>query len=288
MQTPADLGWGDPKGLDFSGMTRYQVWPGHWVLLRSADVATVMTELIRRLRAAGWHGPDSQLDEWGYNRRLKRWAESAGQQLLTAPLSSWSDHAWGTAMDLDTAANPMYAQRPSNPQAHTTLPVAACPGVASALGLEWGGSWAQPWDPQHWQVAVSPARLHAIAEQLRSFGPDASTPTAEEDEVSYDDAVRAIRDVLHLPATGLATPVGQPDNGGLARILVSLAQGQVNRDRALAGAVARLDDPAAVAAAIVAKLLPQLPAGSGVTADQVHDLTVAAVREVFADASKAG
>jgi hypothetical protein len=175
MTSPADLGWGDPRALTNADMTGAQLWPGHVVRVRNDDCAVVMTALVRRLRAAGWTGPDPLLDEWGYTRRLKRWAEAKyraqglteAQWLQVAPLSEWSDHAWGTAVDLDTAANPMLPTRPANPQAHTTLPVAACPGIAAALGLEWGGSWTEPWDLQHFQVAVTPQRLAQIAAPLR-------------------------------------------------------------------------------------------------------------------------
>lgn len=175
MTSPADLGWGDPRTLTNADMTGARLWPGHVVRVRSDDVAVVMVALVRRLRGAGWAGPDPLLDESGYARRLKRWAEAKyrdqglteAQWLLTAPLSEWSDHAWGTAVDLDTTVNPMLATRPVDPQAHTTMPVAACPGIAAEFGLEWGGSWTDPWDPQHWQVAVSPARLAQIAALVR-------------------------------------------------------------------------------------------------------------------------
>jgi hypothetical protein len=173
--SPADLGWGDPRNLTAAGMVAAQLWPGHVVQVRNDDVAVVMMALVRRLRAAGWNGPDPLLDESGYVPRLKRWAEAKyrakgltePEWLRIAPLSEWSDHSWGTAVDLDTSANPMLATRPANPQAHTTMPMAACPGIAASLGLEWGGSWTEPWDPQHWQVACTPARLAQIAAPVR-------------------------------------------------------------------------------------------------------------------------
>lgn len=175
MTSPADLGWGDPRALTDADMVTARIWPGHVVRVRNDDVAVVMAALVRRLRAAGWPGPDATLDESGYVPRLKRWAEAKyraqglteAQWLKVAPLSEWSDHAWGTAIDLDTAANPMLATRPADPQAHTTMPMAACPGIAAALGLEHGGSWTTPWDPQHWQVAVTPQRLAQIAAPVR-------------------------------------------------------------------------------------------------------------------------
>lgn len=175
MTSPAGLGWGDPRTLTGADMTGAHLWPGHVVQVRSDDVAVVMAALVRRLRAAGWAGPDPLLDEWGYAHRLKRSAEAKyraqglteARWLQIAPLSEWSDHAWGTAVDLDTTANPMLATRPADPQAHTTLPLAACPRIAADLGLEHGASWVQPYDPQHWQVAVTPQRLAVIAAPLR-------------------------------------------------------------------------------------------------------------------------
>lgn len=152
MTSPADLGWGDPHVLTDADMTGAQLWPGHVVRVRNDDVAVVAVALVRRLRTAGWQGPDPLLDEWGYARRLKRSAEAKyraqglteAQWLQRAALSEWSDHAWGTAIDLDTAANPMLATRPADPQSRTTRPVAACPGIAASLGLEWGGAWTTP------------------------------------------------------------------------------------------------------------------------------------------------
>lgn len=293
MDTPADKGWGSPKSLDYGSMIRYEVWPGHTVGLRNADVGVIMHELIRQLRAAGWHGPDTIPDEWGYTKRLKRWAEGAGQDMSSAPLSSWSDHSWGTALDLDTTVNPMYANRPANMAAHTSMPVAACPGIAAGLGLEWGGSWTQPWDPQHWQVAVTPARLRALADGIRArpgAAPPMTPPPPPEDDVTYDDAAKAVRDVLHLPVAGLGIPPGQHDNGGLAVLLVGMAQGEINRDRAEAAQIQAMIaavDPDKLAALIAAKITAALPHGTNADQAALVAAAATALREVFADAANA-
>jgi hypothetical protein len=291
MQTPTDKGWGDPRTLDYGTMVRYEVWPGHTVSVRNTDVGVVFAELIRQLRAAGWHGPDAPLDEWGYAKRLKRWAQGAGQQLRTAPMGSWSDHSWGTAIDLDTGVNPMYAQRPANPQAHTSMPIAACPRIAAALGLEWGGSWSAPWDPQHFQVSVTPAQLHAIAVAVRA-APAAHpmpTPPPKDDDVSYEDAEKAVRAVLHLPETGLAVPLGQHDNAGFAVLLVGMAQAQINRDRAESAqlqAMIAAVDPDKLSALIAAKIQAALPPGARGADDGVLvAATGQALREAFAEAA---
>lgn len=164
--TPFDLGWGNPRDLQREDMVSAEIFPGRSVAVRNRDVGAVMAELIRRLRADGWDGPDQTVDEWGYARRLKRWAEALGHQLATAPLSEWSDHAWGTAVDLDTAVNPMLEVMPASPWQHTTMPRSSA-RIAAALGLDWGGTWTEPWDPQHFQVAVTPQELSRIAAAIR-------------------------------------------------------------------------------------------------------------------------
>jgi hypothetical protein len=165
MVTPFDLGWGNPRDLTREDMVLVEIFPGRKVALRDHTVGLVMAELVRRLRRDGWDGPDVTVDEWGYARRLKRWAEALGHQLATAPLSEWSDHAWGTAVDLDTAVNPMLEVMPASPWQHTTMPRSSA-RIAAALGLDWGGTWTEPWDPQHFQVAVTPAELGAIAARI--------------------------------------------------------------------------------------------------------------------------
>jgi D-alanyl-D-alanine carboxypeptidase len=163
--TPLNLGWGDPRAGEFD-VVRYDIGEGVRLTVRNGDVGAVFAELVRRLMAAGWDGPaDPVVDDWGYNRRLKRWAEAAGYTMATAPLSAWSEHAWGTAIDLDTVANPMLARRPADPWAHCNLPRSTS-AIAGQLGIGWGGDWSEPWDPQHFQIALSPYGTRLLAEQI--------------------------------------------------------------------------------------------------------------------------
>jgi Domain of unknown function (DUF1906)/D-alanyl-D-alanine carboxypeptidase len=180
MQTPADLGWGDPRQLTGANMVSYDVGGGVRLAVRNADVGVVMAELVRQLMAAGWDGPaDAEVDDWGYARRLKRWAQDAGQVEATAPLTSWSDHAWGTAIDLDTIPNPMLTARPADMWAHTNMP-RSTQAIAARLGLDWGGNWTEPWDPQHFQIAMTPANTAVLAQQIRDQGDDTLMAAAED------------------------------------------------------------------------------------------------------------
>lgn len=90
-----------------------------------------------------------------------------------------------------------------------------------------------------------------------------------EDDVSYDDAVRALRDVLRLPANGLAVPRGQVDNGNLAAILVGLAQQNVNAMNALGGDVDRLFANLTAVSTKVDTIVPEVDAQTQRVLDKI-------------------
>jgi len=123
---------------------------------------------------------------------------------------------------------------------------------------------ARNWDPHR---AIAGHKEYAKGRKTDPGGIDmnhfrdqvAAAATRGDDDVSYDDVVRALRDVLRLPANGLAVPHGQADNGALAAILVGMAQQEVNRDAAAAAQLRALlaaGDPDILAAAIVERMPP--------------------------------
>lgn len=100
------------------------------------------------------------------------------------------------------------------------------------------------WNTTLWQYSsATPVPGMTSNTDVSAFFGDASDwarLTGGDDDVSYDDAVRALRDVLRLPANGLAVPQGQPDNGNLAAILVGMAQQNYNNVNAIRGAVGQV------------------------------------------------
>lgn len=103
---------------------------------------------------------------------------------------------------------------------------------------------ARGWDPATAVVGhkeYAPGRKSDPAGvDMRAFRGQVAQTMNGVDDVSYDDAVRALRDVLRLPATGLKVPQGQLDNSNLAAMLVSLAQAEVGRERVAAEQIADL------------------------------------------------
>ena len=85
--------------------------------------------------------------------------------------SNWSEHAWGTAIDINPDENPMQDRLQT-----TWRPDIG--DVAAKWGLKWGGSFAGRKDPMHFEVAASPDQLEPdVQKQLATFGPfEASAP----------------------------------------------------------------------------------------------------------------
>lgn len=212
---PYDLGWGNPYRLTSADMIRANIG-GRMMLVRNDDTAVLANELIRRLVAAGWPGLqlDRQLDDWTYNPRLKRWAEALGHRWGQADFGEVSDHGWGTGFDFNTIRNPMLARRPAQPwPQHTDMP-RNTEAIADALGFDWGGSWTEPWDPQHFGLKITPAEARRRADKIRAAtGGEEDDIMAEVTRAEWDDLFRMVKNTYtqtaHLDTAGM---------GALARL----------------------------------------------------------------------
>jgi hypothetical protein len=97
-------------------------------------------------------------------------------------------------------------------------------------------------------------QLPALVDQARRIV--AGQP--EEDDVTPDEVKAAVREVLHLPDSGLAVPGGQVDNGRLAQMLVGNIGLTYNAVNAVKGAVAAVKADTSVQGDDEAKILAKL------------------------------
>lgn len=124
--------------------------PGGKLEVRKGDVATIFkwfaTYYNAHVQTLHWPG------NWGFNVRPVR-----GQ------ITGYSNHASGTAIDLNAPLHPQGTRATSNFTAAQIAEVrrmlAYCGGV-----IRWGADYtsARP-DPMHFEINASPARVHALA-----------------------------------------------------------------------------------------------------------------------------
>lgn len=135
------------------------------------DVATVLTWVAEQ-----FHARVDRLGEgcWGYNYRPIR-GKSSG----------FSNHASGTAIDLNAPKFPMGTRRMTAAQRD------ACRAIAAEAGcVRWGGDWpGSGVDEMHFEIQGGPLAVSVAAQRLRRAPapkPPAPTPapTPEEDFMS--------------------------------------------------------------------------------------------------------
>jgi hypothetical protein len=148
MSDAQDRGWGPPpcpreRIVDIfpGGLSR--ALPVH------ERVAGIFTAFVDELQARGYKVEGKQQDDWGYApRRIKG-------------STSWSNHAWGLAIDINAPANPRKAPLTTNMPAW----VREAQPLMEKYGLRWGGHFSLP-DPMHFEFMLTPADADRISGKL--------------------------------------------------------------------------------------------------------------------------
>lgn len=92
---------------------------------------------------------DDIYDDWGYAcRRI-------------GGSSTWSNHAWGIAIDINATRNPMHSGSRGD------IPIAIVL-EAEAIGFRWGGRYSTP-DPMHFETLLTPAQIEARFNQRKDW-----------------------------------------------------------------------------------------------------------------------
>lgn len=140
-------GW---KANDRSLVASYAV-PGGKIAIRKGDVATVLVYVAKRF--------DSEVENliwpgnWGYAERPIRGG------------SSLSNHASGTAIDLNAPRHPLGKQGTfSKSQVKKIKKILAdCGGV-----IRWGGNYSGRKDEMHFEINAGSARVREVAKAIRA------------------------------------------------------------------------------------------------------------------------
>lgn len=133
----------------------YYSLPGGTIGLRKGDTAVVLLYVANRfhneVQRLLWPGV------WGFAVRPIR-----GQT------SGYSNHASGTAMDLNAPLHPR--QSHSRYSGFTRTQVGKIHSILASTGgvVRWGGDYSStPYDPMHFEINASPAQVAVLADKLR-------------------------------------------------------------------------------------------------------------------------
>ncbi len=162
-------------------------WPGGAgsATTRAGDATTVLQYLahIYNLKVESIREP--LLDDWSYNKRQ-----------ITGG-TSWSEHAAGTALDINATDHPY---KTSAEQNFTQTQIRVIEGILS--DLEGAVEWLRGWDPMHFQLARDTGgRLARVAAKVR---PDLNSLLTH-GTLTGDDDVSAEEVWSHPIATNAGT-----------------------------------------------------------------------------------
>ena len=218
-------------------------------------VATIFQAFITELVDRGYPINKGQLDDWSYNCR-----KISGS-------NTWSNHAWGLAVDINSLTNPMKSPLT------TDMPswVRNEADLMARYGLRWGGEYSGTPDPMHFEFMLTPADADRISATLGDGG-DWWMGAIPADNVKQirDACEAAVREVMSVSTGNMDTiQYGQVNNDKGWSILA-----QYCKDIKAWQAANAVPSAEAIAAAVVA----ELPEGS-VALEQI----VAAFEQVIND-----
>lgn len=163
MTEPANKrGWGWPGAPNSAEDRRYRA--NHIIALEVQGVKLYVRQEVARLfkgfidelcslkgRNGRLYRLDVNADDWGYANRDVRGRPGVK-----------SNHAWGLAVDLNSATNPMT----EDGRTHTDLP-SNVSSLASKWGLRWGGDYTgSRRDPMHFEFIGTPTDASRLIKKL--------------------------------------------------------------------------------------------------------------------------
>ena len=141
--------------------------PGTGLKLRvAAPVAPLLIAFARDFHKEIERINEGQLDDWGYAYRDIRGA------------STLSNHASGTAIDLNATQHPLGAENTFTDEQARTIR-----RLCRKYGLRWGGDYRNRKDEMHFEIAMNAAQVANLIRTLR-LEKDGDEETKENDQDS--------------------------------------------------------------------------------------------------------
>lgn len=170
MSTAQQRGWGDPDAPGYRQNHIVGVSTGGVKVYVRREIAHLVQGFLHELVQGGYR-LDKQADDWGYNNRDIRGRPGVK-----------SNHAWGLAIDINSATNPMT----QDGKVHTDMPLWVRES-AHRWGFFWGADYSgSRKDPMHFEFLGTPADAHKFP---------TGRPAPEEDEDMTPDQDKRLREV---------------------------------------------------------------------------------------------
>lgn len=197
-----------------------------------------------------------------------------------------SNHASATAWDINADEHPLGTSPGASFSAHQ---IAACRAIVAASHgmLRWGGDYSGRKDPMHWEIVGTRAEVAAFARIIKEETVDA----ADIKQIwQTDGMVGTASNATDRAANPTRSPAESLTN--IEYHVRAVEAALAAQGKALTSAITALAakdqvDEAALAKdlapAVAALIIPALPAGADVTADQLEQAIVGALRELAAD-----
>lgn len=118
-------------------------------------------QFIKAIEATGWKVVITS----GY-RSFEKQAQLKKENSKNAAAGR-SKHNYGMAIDINAQSGSKILRKASSKESWTNSGI---PGIAEKMGLKWGGSFANYWDPIHFEIPLSMDLL--VSQAQKQFGSD--------------------------------------------------------------------------------------------------------------------
>jgi hypothetical protein len=146
-------GWPASKDALEIGIKSYPI-PGTDLKIRCAEkVAPLLIGLAAEFHKTIEPIDKGTLDDWSYNFRMIR-----------GTTDSLSNHASGTAIDLNATKHPLGKENTFSPEDATK-----CVALAAKWGCKWGGTYRLRKDDMHFEINLTPKQ---VKERITALGLD--------------------------------------------------------------------------------------------------------------------
>jgi len=141
--TKSQNGWPASKDQKEIGIKIFKIKGTDRKMRLQKDAGVILAAFAAEFHAQVEPIDEGVFDDWAYAYRDVRGSDS-----------DLSNHASGTAIDLNATKHPLHAQNTFTKQQAATIRE-----LCKKYGIRWGGDYAKRKDEQHWEIVETPEQV---------------------------------------------------------------------------------------------------------------------------------